>query len=492
MVSLMLHRILVASFPIRFFRNAVRFRTIAFFNRPTALGPARCNSLPVCQAFSHRYIHLFCTLLVVTSLVACQPVQPSAPTSSHDLIVALAWFNLSLKLVRETPGFTPPVASRAFAYLGVTLYQAVQPGMPGYATLAGQLNDLPVLPAPDLRTRYHWSLAANRALAVMMRHMFPNATTQNLGTIDALETHLNNQFAVEVDGAAYQASVAWGEIIADAIYIWSLSDGGHEGYARNFPADYLVPKGPGLWVRTPPAYSRPLLPYWGQNRPFALAEGNECPAPPLQYAEASDSAFYQDALEVYEVGKRVAEEEKQIALFWADNPGQTATPPGHWVSILNQIVAQQASLDIAAVAYAKLGMALADAFITCWHTKYIFNVPRPITYIQKVIDPAWNTPDITDVVVTPPFPEYTSGHSVQSSAAASVLASLFGDDIAFTDHTHAELGYPARSFASFTAAAEEAAISRLYGGIHYRAAIEHGLAQGRCVADKVLALRFQQ
>lgn len=445
--------------------------------------------------FLHRvknsYRQFFSILLLVPSLAVYEPVQVSAPTSSHDVITALAWFNLSLRLVRETPGFSPPVASRAFGYLGVTLYQAVQPGMPGYATLAGQLNELPALPKPDPRWRYHWSLVANRALAVMMRQMFPAATAQNLGAIDALETHWSSQFSGEVDAATYEASVVWAETIANAIYTWSLSDGGHQGYTRNFPKEYSPPTGPGLWVSTPPAFSKALLPYWGQNRPLALQNGNECPAPPLAYEEEPDSAFYQDAMEVYQVGKRLTEEEKQIALFWADNPGQTATPPGHWVSILNQLITQQTRLDIAAVAYAKLGIALADAFITCWHTKYQYNIPRPITYIQNVIDPTWNTPRITDVVITPPFPEYTSGHSVQSSAAAAVLTSLFGEDIAFTDHTHDALGYPSRSFTSFNAAAEEAAISRLYGGIHYRAAIENGLAQGRCVASKVLALRFQ-
>ncbi|HXF61096.1 MAG TPA: vanadium-dependent haloperoxidase, partial [Caldilineaceae bacterium] len=144
-----------------------------------------------------------------------------------------------------------------------------------------------------------------------------------------------------------------------------------------------------------------------------------------------------------------------------------------------------------AEAYAKLGIALADAFITCWHTKYVYNVLRPLTYIQQVIDPTWNTPESTDPVTTPPFPEYTSGHSVQSSAAAMVLASLFGDEYTFTDRTHDRLGMAPRSFSSFAEAANEAAISRIYGGIHYRSAVEAGLAQGQCVGERVLALRFR-
>lgn len=149
-------------------------------------------------------------------------------------------------------------------------------------------------------------------------------------------------------------------------------------------------------------------------------------------------------------------------------------------------------LDVAAEAYAKLGLALADSFIACWNTKYQYNLLRPITYIQQFIDPAWNTPAITDAVTTPPFPEYTSGHSVQSAAAALVLTDLFGDNYAFTDFTHDAVGYAPRSFPSFMAAANEAAISRLYGGIHFRAAIEKGMEQGECIAAQVLTLRFHQ
>ncbi len=137
-------------------------------------------------------------------------------------------------------------------------------------------------------------------------------------------------------------------------------------------------------------------------------------------------------------------------------------------------------------------MAVSDAFITCWHTKFVHNVVRPITYIQAHIDPSWNTPDITDVVGTPPFPEYTSGHSVQSGASAFVLTSLFGDDYAFVDNTHLKLGMPGRPYRSFFAAADEAALSRLYGGIHYRSAIENGIEQGKCVGEHILSLKFYQ
>jgi hypothetical protein len=378
--------------------------------------------------------------------------------------------------------------------MGVALYETVRPGAPGYRSLAGQLNELQPLPAIDPLAHYHWPSAANRGLASLVRQLFAAAPVEQLAAVDALEKRLAQQYAAEVDAETRQRSEAWGEEVAAAIFTWSLSDGGHEGYLRNFPEDYTSPTGTGVWVKTPPAFSPPLQPYWGDNRPFVLDNGAACPAPPPPaYSEDSSSQFYREALEVYETVKRRDPQEVEIALFWADDAGRTATPPGHWVAILGQVLTQEeASLALAAEAYARLGIAVADSFITCWYTKYIYQVPRPISYIQQVIDVTWNVDALTDPVRTPPFPEYTSGHSVQSSAAAQVLTELFGEDYAFTDHTNAYLGFAPRSYGSFAEAAGEAAMSRLYGGIHYRSAIEQGVAQGRCVGERVLALEFKQ
>ena len=431
-------------------------------------------------------------LLIALAVVGGRPPRLAPSTNAYGAATAVRWYELSLTLVRETPGFTPPVASRAFGYMGVALYETVQPGLPGHRSLRGQLNELEIVPRVSWWAAYHWPSAANAALASLLRQLFPTASPANLSAIDALEEELAGGFLAEVDVATHRRSAAFGRAMADAIFAWSLTDGGHEGYARNFPDDYVPPVGPGLWVSTPPTYAKALQPYWGENRPFVLPDANSCPAPPPPaYSEDVNSPFYLEALEVYQVGLTRTAEQTAIAKFWSDDPGQTATPAGHWIAILNQTLTQQdADLGLAAEAYAKLGIAVADAFITCWHTKFDYDLLRPITYIQTVIDPNWNNPSITDPVNTPPFPEYPSGHSVQSGAAATVLTSLFGADYAFTDDSRADQGLPARTFASFHAAADEAAISRLYGGIHYRAAIENGLAQGHCVGERVLALRF--
>jgi len=408
------------------------------------------------------------------------------PASGFGPDVATVWFDLALGLVRQTAGFTAPVASRAFGYAGVTLYEALVPGMPAYRSLAGQLNDLASAPGPS-DPAFHWPTVANAALASILRSLFPTATPQNRSALDALEESFARSFRAMISPGIYRRSVVRGRNVAAHVFEWSKSDGGHEGYLHNFPP-YSPPEGPGLWVPTPPGFLPALQPFWGSNRPFALASGEECdPGPPLPYSVDRSSAFYSETLECYEVTSNLSPEQRTIALFWSDDPGLTATPPGHSVSILTQVVKGRAfTLDVAAEAYARVGIAVADAFVSCWNTKYRYNLLRPVTYIQREIDPAWSP-----LLVTPPFPEYTSGHSVQSAASAQVLTDLFGT-VAFTDHTYDDRGLAPRSFGSFFEAADEAAISRLYGGIHFSTAIALGLEQGRRVGRKVNALEFRR
>jgi hypothetical protein len=217
-----------------------------------------------------------------------------------------------------------------------------------------------------------------------------------------------------------------------------------------------------------------------------MPDGAACPLPPPPaYSEEPDSAFMREATEVLEIRRGITEEQRAIARFWSDDPMLSPTPPGHWISIATLALdAQGADIERRAEVMAKLSVALADAFIGCWHEKFRWNYVRPVTAIRAHLDPGFEP-----LLITPPFPEYPSGHSTQSAAAAEVLTDLFGDGFAFTDTTHDDDGLPARSFPSFRAAAEEAALSRLYGGIHFRSAIERGLEQGRCIGAHAAALR---
>jgi hypothetical protein len=282
-----------------------------------------------------------------------------------------------------------------------------------------------------------------------------------------------------------ERSVGHGQAIGAAILAWAATD----GYAVYNNCAYTPPVGPGLWVPTPPGFAAPLQPCWGQIRTFALATGDEFePPPPPAYSEDPASPFYLEAKEVYDTDLALTQEQIDIANYWADGPTMTGTPPGHWIRIVANLCADhEESLDVAAEALARTGIAVHDAFVSCWDCKYVFNLLRPVTYIQALIDDEWSS-----LITTPNFPEYTSGHSAQSGAASFVLTDLFGA-MPFTDRTHDDRGFARRSFASFRDAATEAAISRLYGGIHFRSAIDLGVDQGEDIGREILRrVRFRR
>lgn len=418
-----------------------------------------------------------------------EPVN-SGLTESFGAEMVVDWIHLELKLARTSPGWSPPVVSRGFGYTGVALYESVVGGMPEYQSLIGQLSGLTSLPKITEGAEYHWPTCANNALAKIITSLFANTSAENLNSVDSLKNLFNDQYKAEVSAEIYNRSVEWGETIAEAIFEWSKSDGGHEAYNSNFPADYIPPVGDGYWVPTPPAYQPALQPYWGSKRTFIpLIASTTVPPPPTEYSEDTSSDFYLEAYKVYETVNNLTSEQEEIALFWSDDPGITYTPPGHSMAILYKVLESgKYNLAVAAEAYAKVGMAVADAFVSCWNAKYIYNLVRPVTVIQEMMDPNW-----LPILNTPPFPEYTSGHSVQSGAAAQVLSDLFGYSYSFTDDTHLEdIGMAPRNFESFFHFANEAAISRLYGGIHYLPAIEIGVEQGIEIGKKVSALRFRK
>lgn len=395
----------------------------------------------------------------------------------YDAAVPNAYTEVALGLISSTPGFTPPVASRALAYMGAALYESLAPGMVGYRSLHRVFPEFPPTPTTP-RSGFHWPTVANHALAGILRSLFP-PTSPRIGEVTALEESLDRKFAVPAP--IRNRSVDRGAAIAQMVDGWAMGDGGNAGHLNNFPSDYVPPVGAGLWTPTPPAFQPiPLQPFWGHNRSFTNL-GFEVPPPP-PYSEDPSSEFYRFGLEVYDTSSSLTPEQEAVALFWADDPG-TVTPPGHSVSVLRQVLSTEAaSLEKAAESYLRVGCAIADAFILCWREKYIWNLLRPVTYIRANIDPDWSS-----LVPTPPFPEYSSGHSTQSGAWAEVMTSMFGNGYRFTDHTHDNSGLDPRSFASFSDAAEEAAVSRLYGGIHYSFGNESGLWSGtrigRATAD---------
>ncbi len=431
-----------------------------------------------------RASRLACAL-AATFLVT--PALADARSDAADAVLDTR-YKLALELVRHTPTYTPPVSSRTLAYLGIASYEAVASGSAQMQSLAGQLNGLAAPPRRDPAQPYDDAVVLEATLAALTHDFYGNTGPSGQRAMEALDAKLGVTAAAGLSDDVVARSVDYGEALSAYLFDWSKSDGGASIDNMGFPRSYALKTDPGAWAPTSKIVQQqaPLLPDWGKNRPFAMPAGSTCNLPPPPaYSEDKASQFYKEALEVYQTAQNLTDEQKSIARFWADDAMLTYTPPGHWISILNEIAeAKAVPLDQHVDALARLGITMADAFIGNWYVKYEYNMERPLTYLRKVIDPKFEP-----LINTPPFPEYPSGHSTQSAAAATVLTALFGENFAFDDQTPTPDGSPQRSFKGFWDASNEAAISRLYAGIHFRAAIVQGQAQGRCIAAFTTALK---
>ncbi len=384
--------------------------------------------------------------------------------------------------------FSPPQASRVYAYASIAAYEVLRQADTSYHTLAGQLRGFTPVPARDTSAAISLPLAGVHAYMVIGR-----ALTFSQARMDTLRNAMDARMRGDLPKDVFDRSVAYGDTVAKHVLAWASKDGYKQ---RTGLAKYSVLREPGRWIPTPPAYMDAVEPNWGTLRPFTMDTSNQFrPEPPLPFDSTKNSPFYAQMVEVHTVAKTLTDEQRAIAAFWDCNPfvmhvqGHTMfatkkmSPGGHWMGIA-RLASHKANADItrSAEVYAYTAIALADGFLSVWAEKYRSNVIRPETMINKYLDESWQP-----LLQTPPFPEYTSGHSGISTAAAVVLTKLYGDNFAFADSTETEYGLPVRTFPSFEAAAAEAAISRLYGGIHYRRAVEQGQVQGRSVGQNVLA-----
>ncbi len=391
--------------------------------------------------------------------------------------VALKWMDMQLRLFRTnaTPiGGLPP--QRYYTYSAIALYESVVPGMPAYQTLTGQLTDMPAMPQTLPGFAYHWSTCANATLAAMSRNFFPNTSAANKASMDSLENALNSVYQTEVnDNDEFQRSVQFGKSIAQLIFDWSKTDG-----ASVANASYTPPVGAGLWVPTPPALASAFGPYWGNNRLMVAGSLNgSSPPPPPSYSTNPSSDYYQMVKEVYDISQTLTPEQTATALYYRDNPGFGG---GHYLSIIKQVLEQEnPQLDFTAIVFAKASIAIIDAGIGCWKTKYTYNLERPITYIRNILGhTTWNP-----LFPTPNFPEWTSGHAAIAGAVSETLTGFFGNNYHLTNHTYDYLGMAPRTYTSFYDMAQDIGDSRVYAGIHYRVSCAEGRIQGIKIAQNI-------
>lgn len=409
------------------------------------------------------------------SAIALKGAGHLKQTKTFSSEVAFKWMNMQLRLVRLNPtslGGTP--SHRYFCYGAVAMYESVVPGMPAYKSLVGQLTDLPAMPKTMPGYAYYWPACVNATMAAMTRSFFTAATAANKASVDSLEMALNEEYAALTDADELQRSIDFGKAVAQLVYAWSTTDG-----AAQANAPYELPTGPGFWEPTYPAFLPAAIPHWGKNRLMVSTSlnGTTPPAPPV-YSEDPSSDFYKMVMEVYTVSQSLTQEQKNLAVYYRGAPGFAGA---HYLSIITQILQNEnRTLDFTALVFAKTCIALIDAGIGVYKTKYQFNQMRPITFIRRFIDDDWNS-----YIVTPNFPDFPSAHSTSAGAFVQTLEGFFGTNYAFTDHSYDYLNLGPLSYPSLDAMAKAIGQSRVYGGIHYVYSCEAGLVQGRSIANNI-------
>jgi hypothetical protein len=382
--------------------------------------------------------------------------------------------------------FTPPVAARIYGYTNLASYEAMKYADPKCASLTAQLKGFDKMPGPEKGRSYNYTLAATKAFFTVARKV-----TFSVDTLKRYEDHIYGLYKDNLDGETYANSMALGEKIGQTV----LKRANVDDYpqTRGKPK-YLGSNTPGKWRPTPPDYMDGVEFCWGDMHPLIIDSSKMfMPGPPPVYSEDTTSAFFRQAKQVYDQNKRLTPEQKTIAAYWDDNPfvvvhnghmmfaDKKITPGGHWIGITT-IACKKTHADAVktAQAYALTSVALFETFITCWEVKYTYNLARPVTIINEKIDHNW-----LPLLQTPPFPEYTAGHSTISAASARILSHEFGDNFAFHDTSDLKYIGLQRDFKSFDQAAEETAMSRFYGGIHYLNSSQVGAQQGKQVAEYI-------
>lgn len=384
--------------------------------------------------------------------------------------------------------FTPPVASRIYAYSSLASYEAMRFEKPGSPSIASKLKKFKDFPLPEKGKKYNFTLAATSAFFTVVHKV--------VFSIDSLKAHENrvfNQFKNSLDPEIYDRSVAFGDSIGKVVLARAAIDNYRISRGK---AKFLGNQRPGQWRPTAPDYMDGVEWCWGTMEPLVMESTsliNELPEPPA-YSMDTNSVYFKEVNGLYKLTQNLSKEQKDIARFWDDNPfvmehsghmmfaNKKITPGGHWMGIA-AIASRKTKADLVKIAqvYAVTAVSLYDAFISCWSLKYKYNTVRPITVINEFIDNDW-----APMLQTPPFPEYPSGHSTITRAASTVLTKIFGENFAFQDTSDLRYIGMKRDFKSFKQASDEASISRVYGGIHYNFSVNEGIVQGKKVGDKVI------
>ena len=397
---------------------------------------------------------------------------------SNCLAVHHRWVDEAFILTKNCVGFSAPVSGRAYAYFSIGMYESSVELLPELQSLSGQLNQYKRTIWKDDQALV-WPIVANTVDFTLLSYYYRNMPPSNRAKIAIINDSIISHYSKKRSKSEIAQSLEYGKKLAGEIITWSKLDGADNGFNENFPESFEPPKCISCWTKTVPGYLPSLLPYWGENQRLIEKTDSvteDCMV--LDFSKDTSSMLYKDAYSLYINGNDPDPKFELISEYWDDSPGYSGTPSGHYFSMAKQLaVDKHLELDEVLELYAKLGIAINEAFISAWKLKFEYNFIRPVTYVQQYIDPQFNTR-----IASPPFPEFPSGHSFQSGAATEVMKSFFGDSTQVTDRTNAtrsDINGTPRTFKTLTDLAQEISISRFYGGIHFFKSLEISLDYGQ-------------
>lgn len=456
--------------------------------------------------FFKNYLAILSAFVLAGLLIpACKDADSDQTNlvKNYDYKASYDWTELFLEVERYAAGYRPGPAPRSLAYMGLSAYEACITGMPEFNSMANLYPGLSI-PAPD-GSQYHWPTVISASYGHLMPLFFVKATDDLKQKMTALDNQYYAQGVSEVGQEIADRSRNYGKAVAAAIWAYAVTDPiGHDHYLDPFQGyDWTTHfTKDGDWKPTFPGPGKPMGGVWGGARTFAITQGERLSRAPIAYSADPQSELYSQALEVYAQNTpTLSYEDEWVGEFWSDDLVNLTFSPGpRWAAIGNQVLKLESSdLQTAVFMHVKIGMALNDASVGCWYSKYYYNVERPQTYINRVIDPTWKpalyNPLTGDEGFTPSFPAYPSGHSTMGAAGAEILGDIFGYAYSMTDRCHESRtefeGVP-RTFGSFFEMAQENAWSRVPLGVHFRMDCEEGVRFGTVIGRKVNALPWKK
>jgi hypothetical protein len=436
-------------------------------------------------------------LLVLLSLVECKKKDDAVtPTDTKKVISPLTntldskfltdWSNLHLTLIKNSAGYMSPVAARSLAYTSLATYESLLPGMPGYVSMTGQLNGFTSVAQSDSTKEYNWALVATTSQYTILKELFISSGDKNQKLIDSVRAVYEVKFKSGLNDAAIQNSIRHGAAIAVSVLEYSKKDGGANGAVNNFPKSYVIPTGVGAWKPTG-NQKIPLLPTWGKNRTFMTSNLEDAIVDiPMTFSFENTSDYFKEVKKLLGQANTNTLEQKKTAAYFEDGIS-TVTTAGRLFNVMASIAKEKSyKLDQLAAIYLKTSLALSDAHVSCWKSKYQTNILRPQTFINEAIDKNWKP-----FLETPPYPEYPSEQSMAAAAFSTIIENEFGKTLSFIDNTN-EGKFPNRNFTSLENYVSEISSSRVFGGVQYSLSCTAGEKAGKKIASNVLKLKIKK